>query len=107
SKPGRRIHLLGTLGEIEGFMEDGYFTVRHPDPREGHEYTEEKVELDVSMDMHGGGDLRLVEDFVRVIRGEAPSLSSTTIEDSIYGHLIGFAAHEAMLGKQVVDVQQL
>ncbi|MDF2815746.1 MAG: oxidoreductase domain protein [Paenibacillus sp.] len=107
SKPGRRIHLLGTLGEIEGFMEDGYFIVRHPDPRAGHEYKEEKVELNVSMDMHGGGDLRLVEDFVRVIRGEAPSLSSTTLEDSIYGHLIGFAANQAMTEKKVVDVPQL
>lgn len=107
SKPCRRIHLLGTKGEIEGVMEDGYFVVRHPDPRPGHEYTEEKVELNVSNEMHGGGDFRLVQDFVRVIRGEAPSLSSTTLEDSIYGHLIGFSADRAMRERRVVEIEDL
>lgn len=107
SKPCRRIHLLGTKGEIEGVIEDGYFIVRHPDPRAGHEYTEERVELNVSNDMHGGGDLRLVADFVRVIRGEAASLSTTTLEDSIYGHLIGFSADVSMEERRVVDIPKL
>ncbi|MDF2718256.1 MAG: oxidoreductase, partial [Paenibacillus sp.] len=85
SKPCRSIHLIGTFGEIQGVMEDGYFVIRRPDPRAGHEYTEERIELNVSKDMHGGGDLRLVEDFVRVVRGEKPSISSTALEESIYG----------------------
>ncbi|CAG7618585.1 Gfo/Idh/MocA family protein [Paenibacillus allorhizosphaerae] len=107
SKPGRRIHIIGTEGEIEGFMEDGYFIVRHPDARRGHEYTEERVELNVSKDMHGGGDLRLVADFVRVLRGETPSISSTALEQSIYGHLIGFAADRAMESNRVMDIPRL
>lgn len=96
SKPCRTLHIIGTKGEISGVMEDGYFTIRHPDVRAGHEYTEEQVHLNVSMDMHGGGDLRLVEDFIRYCRGEAASLSTTSIGDSIYGHLLGFGADKAM-----------
>ena len=107
SRPCRSIHLIGTKGEIQGVMEDGYFVVRHPDPRKGHEYSEEVVKVNVSNDMHGGGDLRLVADFVRVIRGETPSISSTALEASIYGHLIGFCADMSMEEKRVVDIPKL
>lgn len=92
SKPCRSMHIVGEKGEIQGVLEDGYFVVRHPDPRRGSEYSERKVELNVSMDMHGGGDLRLVADFVNALRGGTPSLSSTSLEKSVYGHLIGYAA---------------
>ena len=104
SRPCRKIHLLGTEGEIEGTMEDGWFTVRHPDARAGHEYTEDRIEVNVSRHMHGGGDLRLMRDFLAVARGETASISTTTIADSIYGHLIGYAADEAMLEHRVVEI---
>ncbi|MDR0450532.1 MAG: hypothetical protein LBH26_04625 [Treponema sp.] len=41
---------------------------------------------------HGGGDQRLVEDFVSSLRGGAPSISCTSIQDSISGHLAVFRA---------------
>jgi hypothetical protein len=34
----------------------------------------------------------LVRDFVRTLRGETPSISATTLEDSLHGHLMGFGA---------------
>ncbi len=110
SRPSRSIHILGTRGEIQGVFEDSRFVVRHIDPRPGHEYSEEMVDLNVSGDMHGafgghgGGDLRLASDFVRYVRGEPTSESCTNIEDSIRGHLIGFCADEAMRAGRVVDV---
>lgn len=107
SKPCRTIHLVGTKGEIEGSMEDGTFVTRFPDPRPACEYIETPVDLNVSADMHGGGDMRLVGDFIRVVRGEKPSLSTTQLEDSIYGHLIGFAADVAMEEKRVVDIEDI
>lgn len=85
-------------------MEDGGFVLRYPDARAGCEYEEIPADLNVSMDMHGGGDLRLVEDFLRVVRGEEPSLSTTRLADSINGHLIGFAADVAMLEGRVVEI---
>lgn len=110
SRPSRAIHLLGTTGELQGVMEDSKFVIRHIDPRPGHEYSEEVVDLSISGDMHGafgghgGGDMRLVADFLRVIRGEPASLSTTSIEDSVNGHLIGFSADEAMEAHRVVDL---
>ena len=107
ARPGRSIHLVGTQGEIEGLMEDGKFVVRHPDARAGHEYSEDRVDLSVSENMHGGGDMRLVEDFIHVVRGEPASISTTGITDSIYGHLIAFAADAAMLNRRVVEIEDL
>jgi predicted dehydrogenase len=110
SRPSRAIHLVGTVGEIQGVFEDQRFVVRHIDPRTGHEYSEEVVDLTVGGDMHGafgghgGGDMRLVADWLRVMRGEQPSISTTALDDSIAGHLIGFCADRAMASRSVVDV---
>jgi len=112
ARPSRSIHLLGTDGEIQGNLEDSRFVIRHIDPRPGHETAEEVVDLRVGGDMHGamgghaGGDLRLVRDFLRVVRGEQPSLSTTSLEDSVYGHLIGFAADRARAEHQVVGLSE-
>ena len=110
SKPSRSLHLIGTRGEIQGCIEDSRFVIRHIDPRPGHEYSEETVDLNVRGDMagafggHGGGDLRLVADFLRVLRGEEPSISSTGIEDSISGHLIGFCADRSREEHRGVEI---
>ena len=110
SKPQRSIHLVGTTGEIEGVFEEDRFAVRSIDPRPGHEYAEEIVDLSAGGDRdgqsggHGGGDLRLVDDFVRVVRGEAPSISTTSLDDSVTGHLIGFSADRAMAERRVIEL---
>ncbi|WP_282937754.1 Gfo/Idh/MocA family oxidoreductase [Paenibacillus sp. RC67] len=101
-KACRILHIIGTKGEIEGVMEDGHFVVRHPDPRPGQSYTEEHVKLDVKDDGHGGGDLRLVEDFVKMLSGDQTSVMSTTLDQSISGHRIGFAAERSRLEGQVI-----
>lgn len=102
--PCRAIHLIGTNGELQGVMEEGAYVIRHFDTTVQHGCSEERVELDVSGDMHGGGDLRLVEDFVRMLRGEEPSISTTNLEDSIQGHLMGFAADRSRMEGHVIEV---
>lgn len=104
AKPCRSIHLVGTDGEIQGVLEDGSFVIRRRDVRPGGGFREEQIELGVSMDMHGGGDHRLVTDFLRVVKGLAPSLSTTSLDDSIAGHRIGFAADKAMEQKKWIDL---
>lgn len=110
AKPSRSIHLIGTEGEIQGVLEDSRFVVRHIDTRPGHEYSEEVVDLNVNGDVHGafgghaGGDLRLVADFVRYVRGEPRSPACTCIEDSVHGHLIGFRADRAMAERKVQEL---
>jgi hypothetical protein len=101
SRPMRSIHLVGTEGEIQGRLESSRFVIRQIDPRPGREYSEEEVDLNETGDMsgafggHGGGDMRLVDDFVRVLSGEEPSISWTGLDDSVSGHLLGFRADQA------------
>lgn len=104
AKPSRTIRLLGTEGELEGVLEDGRLVVRRFDPEVEFGYTEEVIDFSVAGDMHGGGDLRLVADFVATVRGEQPSVSATTLADSINGHRIGFGAEEARLGQRLVEL---
>jgi predicted dehydrogenase len=110
AKPSRFIHIIGTKGEIEGTFEDNRFVVRQIDPRPGHEFLEEDVNVSEGSagaavaKNHGGGDFRLVRDFVRVMHGEAPSIATTTLADSVAGHLIGFSADRAMEEQRVVKL---
>lgn len=109
TRPMRRIHVIGTEGEIEGVFDDNRFVVRHRDLRPGHEYGEEVVDTGDLGDTtgaygdHGGGDLRLVEDFVNYSEGKPASLSCTALTDSLTGHLLVFAADEARLRKRRID----
>lgn len=107
SKPSRTIHLIGTTGEIRGCLEDSRFTILRPDLRPGHETAEEVVDTSDQGGTgggHGGGDMRLVADFLKLLTGEPPSLSSTDLEDSISGHLIGFCADQAREEARVVEI---
>ncbi len=90
---GRRtIHITGTTGEIYGTCEDGRFIVSKIDPRPGCEKSEKVVDVYVRNDSHGGGDLRLAEDFVSYVTGDVPSIACTSIEDSFIGHMAVFLA---------------
>ena len=113
ARPSRSIHLLGTKGEIQGVFEDSRIVIRHMDTRPDHEYSEAVIDLNEHGDMHGasgghgGGDLRLVSDFVNTLRGRPRSISCTSLEDSIAGHAIGFCADRAMEEHTIVSVHGL
>ena len=101
TKPERNIHIIGTKGEIKGVFDDSVFVVRTIDTPSESGYREEVVDLKIGGDKsgmtgsHGGGDLRLVEDFVRVLQGAEPSVSCTSIQDSVRGHRAVFRAEAA------------
>lgn len=106
ARPTRTLHLLGELGEIEGDLDAGWIRLRQPQLEPGEAFVEKLIDLGVTdssiMGGHGGGDGRLVADFVSLLRGESTSPSQTRIEDSLTGHLIAFAADEAMRSDRVV-----
>ncbi|MHC4883680.1 MAG: Gfo/Idh/MocA family protein [Planctomycetota bacterium] len=110
--PMRSIHILGTDGEIFGEFDSSRFTIRKANIKasETAHRDETVVDLNIEGDFHGmggghgGGDLRLVEDFVSVLRGEEPSISCTTIEDSVYGHLTGFRAEQSRKEGEMMEL---
>lgn len=98
----RNIHIVGTLGEIKGTFEDSKYLVRQMTPNVRPGYVDTWYDVNVRDDMtgaksgHGGGDSRLVADFLRTICGEEPSISATDINDSTTSHRVVFKAMEAM-----------
>lgn len=106
ARPCRKIHVIGTKGEIEGVMDDNCITVRHIDIPTG--YTEEHIDLNNEGDTtgafggHGGGDMRLARDFFDLVNGKAPSISCTMLEDSLNGHRLTFNAEIARETGKVV-----
>ncbi len=110
----RTIHISGEKGEIVGKDDDSRFTIRLLDPHSVNEYTEEVVDLNAIYGDtsgikggHAGGDERLVDDFVSVMLGQKPSISCTTIDDSIAGHMTVFCADRSMETGTVVSIPQL
>ena len=105
ARPGRKIHIVGSKGEIDGFLEDNKFVVRLYNPANCL-YSERTEEISGVQegDGHSGGDSRLAEDFVNMVIGEPRSVSSTVIEDSLNGHLAVYAADEAMEQGKVIDI---
>lgn len=113
AKAERNLHIIGTKGEIKGVFDDSVFTVRTIDTASESGWREEVVDLAIGGDKsgmtgsHGGGDLRLVEDFVRVLQGEQPSISCTNINDSLNGHLAVFRAEKSRRTGTVAEMPQL
>ncbi len=106
-RPCRTMRIMGTEGEIEGMIETSQFTVRLYD-FEKADYTEQVYrvgDLIPAGDHHAGGDFGIIQDFIRVLGGEEPSISCTKIQDSIYGHLCVYRADESMATQEEKEIK--
>ncbi len=105
----RSIHILGTKGELKGVFDEQKYVIRKPLP-DSLSYTEEEFDLKITGDMtgahggHGGGDLKVPEDFVKFVNGEEPSVSCTAIDKSVLGHLAVFRAEKARQEHKIVPM---
>lgn len=97
ARPMRRIEIVGTKGEIYGEFENNDIHILKINPDPDKEFDEEVVNLAAFANTcgHGGGDLALAEDFVNYIRGGEPSVSCTSIFDSVAGHKTVFLADKS------------
>ncbi len=96
SYEGRRTRVMGSLGDIVGDMT----TMVHTDFLTG-----KKTEWKNATDMHGGGDWRLVANWIEAISKNDASLLTSTIDASIESHLMGFAAEQSRKENKVVQIK--
>jgi len=88
---GRRTRVMGSMGFIEGDM-DQYSLW---DFRNGEKHTIESKTIEIEEykhSGHGGGDWRLVSDFVQAVSQQKAELLTSSIEQSIESHIMAFAA---------------
>lgn len=107
-KPGRNIWIMGTKGEIEGFAEEGIFKLHTYDKKTSLFKTQIFSFLDVNGETggHFGGDKGLIKDFCDIVLGKEPSLSYTSIQDSITGHLLVYAADRALKENKIIKLEK-
>lgn len=96
SYEGRRTRVMGSMGDIAGDMNSFVQT----DFRTG-----KKTEWKQNSDGHGGGDWRLVADWIQAIDQQNPSLLTSTIDASIESHVMGFAAEKSRKENKVVEIK--
>lgn len=92
----RKIHIIGTKGEISGIFEDNCFTVSKLKTDEKAGYVSEAVNISTNGDGHGGGDDALTADFIKFVSSGEQSVSCTSVFNSIAGHLAVFLADKSL-----------
>jgi len=97
---GRRTRVMGSMGYIEGDMSK--FT--QYDFLSGRSETLLASELNTKKYRntgHGGGDWRLVADWIQAIYQRDPGLLTSTIDQSIESHIMGFMAEKSRMNDSV------
>ncbi|MDP4284981.1 MAG: Gfo/Idh/MocA family oxidoreductase [Bacteroidota bacterium] len=95
SYEGRRTRIMGSKGDIVGDME----TFELTDFK-----TRKKTSWKMKSDPHGGGDHRLVKDWVQAVAQQDKSLLSSSIEVSIESHLMAFGAEKSRLNRTIEEI---
>lgn len=95
SYEGRRTRVMGSLGDVVGDMSSFVIT---------DFLTGQKTEWKQSTDGHGGGDWRLAANWIQAVAKKDPSLLTSTIDQSIESHVMGFMAEESRKTKKVMDI---
>lgn len=92
----RTIRIIGTKGEIYGELENKFVKIKTINPEPGKYFDERYVDLTHTPDDgHGGADTALTADFIKFIRDDNPSISCTSIYNSIAGHKVIFLADKS------------
>lgn len=96
SYEGRRTRIMGSKGDIVGDME----TFEMTDFK-----TRKKTSWKMKSDPHGGGDHRLVKDWLQAVAQKDASLLSSSIEVSIESHLMAFGAEKSRLYRTIEEIK--
>ena len=101
---GRVTRICGTAGEIHADMERNIIRVM-PFGGEAEEIDVRKLTSDFSG--HGGGDGRMVADYLDLLEGKPMNPALTTIARSVESHYVALAAEQSRLqGGQVVVLDE-
>jgi len=99
---GRRTRIMGSHGDIVGDMNS--FT--HTEFLTAKE-TKWDVTLDEGSDKdsgHGGGDWRLVTDWIKAVKNQDSNVLTSTIDASVESHVMGFRAEKSRKTQQIIPI---
>lgn len=101
---GRRTRVMGSMGDLVGDMEE--LTLHDFRTNESKTFIPKAEDVENYKNSgHGGGDWFLMRDFVKAVATQDQAALTSTIDQSIESHLMGFAAEESRLNGQIVSVR--
>lgn len=101
---GRRTRVMGSMGDMVGDMNE--LVVTDFRTRKSVTLTPKAEDVEGYKNSgHGGGDWLLMRDFVQAVSQQNAKLLTTTIEDSIESHVMGFRAERSRLSGKVINIQ--
>lgn len=92
SENTRILRIYGTKGDIQGHLDKNEIVLSHFNTKERKTISFDTVASLISS--HGGGDYRLVQDFIDAVNEEVSNLKSSG-ELSLQSHLMAFAAEKS------------
>lgn len=101
---GRRTRVMGSMGDLVGDMTE----LVHNDfrTRKATKFVPDAHDVKGYEDQgHGGGDMGLVKDFVNAVSQQNAKLLTSTIDESIESHIMGFMAEESRKQGKIMDIQ--
>jgi predicted dehydrogenase len=101
---GRRTRVMGSMGDITGDMNQFV----HTDFRTGKVTNWDSSSFEDGIYQkhgHGGGDFRLMRDWVQAVAQQKPDLLTSTIDASIESHIMGFAAEKSRNTHKIIDIK--
>lgn len=107
NKGGRRIRVMGTKGEIEGYAENNQITVYNFETKKTREHDcNSTLGGDTIVSGHGGGDSGIIASLRDLLDG-ITNKSVCGIRESCDNHMIAFAAEESRLaGGKLVKIDE-
>ncbi|MBQ8374348.1 MAG: Gfo/Idh/MocA family oxidoreductase [Clostridia bacterium] len=107
TRGGRNIHITGSKGEIEGYWESSEFVLRIYNANL-QEYAEKRISVKDKLTNtgHMGSDFEIMKSIVAYLNGDRESVSITSIDDSINGHLCVYAADESRKEGRIVFLEE-
>jgi len=100
---GRRTRIFGSMGDMVGDMEELVVT----DFRTGKQVKFKPQAEDVEGYKnagHGGGDFFLARDFVQAVAHQDAKMLTSTIDESIESHIMGFMAEKSRKTKKIEKI---
>lgn len=102
---GRHIKIFGTGGELYGDMEENTIDVYSFKTKKITRYENDKIVGDITGG-HGGGDTGIMVDLIKYINGEPTGKSICDVRTSYMNHILSFAAEEARVTGNIIDVKK-
>ncbi|MEO2061915.1 MAG: Gfo/Idh/MocA family oxidoreductase [Christiangramia sp.] len=101
---GRRTRVMGSMGDMVGDMEELVITDFRT--RESNTFIPQAEDVEGYKNSgHGGGDFLLVKDFVQAVAHQDPTILTSTINESIESHIMGFMAEESRKKGKVMPIR--